>query len=102
MRVLKLAAVVAALAVPQFASAEEIGSVDTAFKWIGPNHKIVIEAFDDPKVEGVACHVSRAKTGGISGGLGLAEDRSEEHTSELQSRQYLVCRLLLEKKKTNV
>src|SRR3712207_7165950 len=28
-------------------------------------------------------------------------DRSEEHTSELQSRQYLVCRLLLEKKKTN-
>src|SRR3712207_7152811 len=30
---------------------------------------------------------------------GCAEDRSEEHTSELQSRQYLVCRLLLEKKK---
>src|SRR5947209_14184761 len=29
------------------------------------------------------------------------EDRSEEHTSELQSRQYLVCRLLLEKKKKN-
>src|SRR3712207_7360468 len=28
-------------------------------------------------------------------------DRSEEHTSELQSRQYLVCRLLLEKKKIN-
>src|SRR3712207_8026573 len=36
--------------------------------------------------------------------LGLAEvgERSEEHTSELQSRQYLVCRLLLEKKKTTV
>src|SRR3712207_8687576 len=30
-----------------------------------------------------------------------AVDRSEEHTSELQSRQYLVCRLLLEKKKTH-
>src|SRR3712207_7843947 len=30
----------------------------------------------------------------------VAHDRSEEHTSELQSRQYLVCRLLLEKKKT--
>src|SRR3712207_7198648 len=29
------------------------------------------------------------------------EERSEEHTSELQSRQYLVCRLLLEKKKQN-
>src|SRR3712207_8622051 len=31
---------------------------------------------------------------------GLVPSRSEEHTSELQSRQYLVCRLLLEKKKT--
>src|SRR3712207_8506123 len=31
----------------------------------------------------------------------VALERSEEHTSELQSRQYLVCRLLLEKKKTN-
>src|SRR3712207_6936302 len=33
---------------------------------------------------------------------GLGESRSEEHTSELQSRQYLVCRLLLEKKKKNL
>src|SRR3712207_7144584 len=33
--------------------------------------------------------------------LSAAGFRSEEHTSELQSRQYLVCRLLLEKKKTN-
>src|SRR3712207_7143103 len=32
---------------------------------------------------------------------GAEDQRSEEHTSELQSRQYLVCRLLLEKKKTN-
>src|SRR3712207_8705272 len=32
--------------------------------------------------------------------LGHTPGRSEEHTSELQSRQYLVCRLLLEKKKT--
>src|SRR3712207_8765020 len=32
-------------------------------------------------------------------GLNLPRSRSEEHTSELQSRQYLVCRLLLEKKK---
>src|SRR3712207_7817528 len=34
--------------------------------------------------------------------LGSAEARSEEHTSELQSRQYLVCRLLLEKKKKKI
>src|SRR3712207_7027548 len=36
---------------------------------------------------------------GVGGGLAAAGQRSEEHTSELQSRQYLVCRLLLEKKK---
>jgi len=47
------------------------------FKWLGPNHKIVVEAFDDPMVDGVTCYLSRAKTGGIKGGLGLAEDRAE-------------------------
>src|SRR3712207_8207248 len=35
----------------------------------------------------------------LEGELPIEQDRSEEHTSELQSRQYLVCRLLLEKKK---
>jgi CreA protein len=38
---------------------------------------VVVEAYDDPKVAGVTCYVSRAKTGGISGGLGLAEDKAE-------------------------
>ncbi len=57
--------------------AETIGDVDTAFKLIGPDHKIVVEAYDDPKVKGVTCYVSRAKTGGLKGALGLAEDRSE-------------------------
>ena len=59
------------------ARAEPIGSVDTVFKLIGPDHKIVVEAYDDPKVNGVTCYVSRAKTGGIKGALGVAEDRSE-------------------------
>ena len=54
--------------------AEEIGTVDTVFKFLGSNHKVVVEAFDDPKVDGVTCHLSRAKTGGISGSLGIAED----------------------------
>ena len=67
----------AGLAFSGLAMAEEIGSVDTVFKWLGPNHKIVVEAFDDPKVAGVTCYLSRAKTGGIKGGLGLAEDRAE-------------------------
>ena len=57
--------------------AEILGEVSTVFKLIGPDHKIVIEAYDDPKVTGVACYVSRAKTGGVSGALGLAEDKSE-------------------------
>lgn len=59
------------------AKAEQIGAVDTVFKLIGPDHKIVVEAYDDPKVAGVTCYVSRAKTGGVKGALGLAEDRSE-------------------------
>jgi CreA protein len=59
------------------ARAEPIGSVDTAFKLIGPDHKIVIDAHDDPKVHGVTCYVSRAKTGGIKGAIGLAEDKAE-------------------------
>jgi CreA protein len=58
------------------AHAEEIGSVDTAFKLFGPDHKVVVEAFDDPSVNGVACYVSRAKTGGIKGALGIAKDPS--------------------------
>ncbi|WP_346841792.1 CreA family protein [Metapseudomonas otitidis] len=67
----------AVAAIPLLVAAEEIGSVSTVFKWLGPNDKIVIEAFDDPKVEGVTCYLSRAKTGGVKGGLGLAEDRAE-------------------------
>jgi CreA protein len=59
------------------ATADEIGEVDTAFKLLGANHKIVIEAFDDPKVEGVTCFLSMARKGGISGSLGLAEDTSD-------------------------
>ncbi|MBX3608328.1 MAG: CreA family protein [Hydrogenophaga sp.] len=57
--------------------AEEIGEVSTVFKLIGPNHKIVVEAYDDPGVSGVTCFLSRARTGGISGALGLAEDKAE-------------------------
>lgn len=76
MRLFKgLVAVLAAM--PLLAAAEEIGSVSTVFKWVGPNDKIVVEAFDDPGVEGVTCYLSRAKTGGMKGGLGLAEDRAE-------------------------
>lgn len=59
------------------AQAETIGDVSTVWKLIGPNHKVVVEAYDDPRVEGVTCYVSRAKTGGLSGAVGIAEDLSE-------------------------
>ncbi len=61
----------------QLATAETVGSVDTEFKLIGPDHKVVVEVFDDPKVGGVSCYLSRAKTGGIKGAVGLAEDKAE-------------------------
>jgi CreA protein len=72
-----LACVFAALLMANPAFADEIGTVDTAFKLLGANHKIAIEAFDDPKVEGVTCFLSMARKGGISGSLGLAEDTSD-------------------------
>jgi CreA protein len=53
------------------------GSVSTRFHLLGPNDKIVVDGFDDPKVEGVACHLSRAQTGGLKGGFGVAEDTSD-------------------------
>jgi CreA protein len=62
---------------PCLALAEPIGEVDTVFKWIGPDHKIVVDAYDDPEVAGITCYVSRAKTGGIKGAVGLAEDKAE-------------------------
>jgi CreA protein len=68
------------LAVALFAAtahAEPIGAVDTAFQWVGPDHKIVVDAYDDPKVNGITCYVSHAKTGGIKGALGIAEDKSD-------------------------
>ena len=66
-----------ALIIALSATAEEIGSVSTVFKLLGPNDKIVIEAFDDPKVDGVTCHLSRAKKGGVSGAVGFATDSSD-------------------------
>jgi CreA protein len=53
------------------------GSVSTNFRWLGPNDKIVVDGFDDPKVQGVACHLSRAQTGGVKGAMGVAEDTSD-------------------------
>jgi CreA protein len=63
-------------AVAPVAQTEEIGCTSTTFRVFGANDKICVYAFDDPRVPGVACHISQARTGGISGSLGLAEDPS--------------------------
>ena len=63
-------------AVAPAAQAEEVGCTSTTFRVFGANDKICVYAFDDPRVPGVACHISQARTGGISGSLGLAEDPS--------------------------
>jgi CreA protein len=77
MQLLRTAIGLAMAALACAAAAETVGSVDTVFKFIGPDHKIVVEVFDDPKVAGVSCYLSRAKTGGIKGAVGLAEDKAD-------------------------
>ena len=59
------------------ALAENVGCVTTEWKLIGANHKVCVESFHDPKIPGVTCHVSQARTGGISGSFGLAQDPSQ-------------------------
>ncbi|MBT3812772.1 MAG: hypothetical protein HOF98_08215, partial [Gammaproteobacteria bacterium] len=57
--------------------AEEVGCVTTSWKLIGANHKVCVQAYDDPKVKGVSCYMSQAKKGGLSGTFGLAEDPAQ-------------------------
>ncbi len=68
----------AAMVLPLSAHADdsEVGCVTTEWKLLGSNHRICVSAFTDPDIPGVACYVSQAKTGGVSGSLGLAEDPS--------------------------
>ena len=42
-----------------------VGSVNTEFNLIGPDHKIVIESYDDPKIDGITVFISKSQTGGI-------------------------------------
>ncbi len=68
-------AVLTLLAAPATAQTR-IDSINTNFRWLGPDDKIVVDRYDDPKVPNVSCYLSRAQTGGIKGGVGLAEDPS--------------------------
>lgn len=68
----------ALLAAPAIAADDptRIGDVSTTFRLVGRNDKIVVDRYDDPKVPGVSCYVSRAETGGLKGSVGLATDPS--------------------------
>ena len=73
-----LAALAAALlALPLAAQAERVGCVTTEWKLLGANHRVCVESFSDPKIPGVTCHVSQARTGGLGGTFGLAQDPSQ-------------------------
>ena len=58
------------------AKADDLACLSTTFRVVGANDKVCVSAFDDPKVPGVTCHISQARTGGLSGTFGLAEDPS--------------------------
>jgi CreA protein len=70
-----VAGCVLAFAGPALAQSR-IGSINTNFRWLGPDDKIIVERYDDPRVANVSCYLSRAETGGVKGGLGFAEDPS--------------------------
>lgn len=59
---------------PEAQAQTRVGAVDTTFRFVGRNDRVVIDRYDDPRVAGVSCYVSRAETGGVSGSLGLATD----------------------------
>ena len=72
-RILLLATLLASPALAADGPAR-IGTVDTTFRLVGRNDRVVVDRYDDPRVDGVSCYVSRAETGGVSGSLGLATD----------------------------
>lgn len=65
-------------------SHENLNSVNTKFKLLGSDHKIELAKFYDPDTKNIACYINRAKTGGITGTLGVAEDNADASMSCVQ------------------
>ncbi len=76
MRIFATVVLLAVVMAAPVSAQTRIDSINTNFRWLGPDDKIVVDRYDDPKVPNVSCYLSRAETGGIKGGLGLAEDPS--------------------------
>ena len=56
--------------------ADDLECVSTTFRMLSPSDKVCLSVFDDPKVPGVTCYISQARTGGWGQPLGLNEDPS--------------------------
>lgn len=77
----KLVVLALLLSFSTLALSRTIGEVSTVFRALGANDKIIIEAFPDPQIPEISCYLSRAKAGGVTGAIGVAEDRSEASIS---------------------
>lgn len=86
-RVFMMVVLALSLFFSQQLAADELGEVRTKFKMLGANDKILLEAFDDPDIPGATCYLSRAKTGGIKGSVGVAEDTSDASLACRQTGQ---------------
>ena len=75
-RAVLLAVALVAMAMPASAKDGQLDCVTTEWKLLGKNHSVCVSAFSDPDIDGITCYISQAKTGGISGSVGLAEDPS--------------------------
>jgi CreA protein len=65
------------LVTPHMGNRQQIGAVSTNFRWIGPNDKVIVERFDDPKIQNISCYAASAQTGGLAGGAGIAVNPSQ-------------------------
>lgn len=78
MRAILTAAILVAGLVPALAQSPDlIFKKSTVFRFLTPDDKLATYAIDDPDIEGVACHYTIPEKGGVSGGLGLAEEVSD-------------------------
>lgn len=82
--------VLATLALVACGNSDKLGEVSTKFNMFSSNDTIIIEAFDDPSIAGISCFLSRAKTGGISGAVGVAEDTSDAAISCVKTGDVLL------------
>src|SRR4029078_10552511 len=74
MRIVVQSVIIAITALTSTAHAQtRIDAISTQFRWLGPNDKIVVERYDDPKILNFPCDLARAETGGVKGALGFAE-----------------------------